>query len=84
MNAITDDSGVRAMLRDLIDVEAAPLKDALRSMLGLWLVENSISTATDGPVKAFDLALRQGTVVKMKLPVAVLLALYALDYDWPD
>jgi hypothetical protein len=81
----TIDPTVRAMLTDMIEVECAPFRDALSGMLQLWMVENSVpANNVDPPVVAFDKALRIGNVNKARLPVAVTMALYALDYKWPE
>jgi len=72
------------MLTDMIEVESAPLRDALEGMVGLWLIENSYTTDSESALDAFDKALRAGAITKGRLPVAVVLALYALDYKWPD
>jgi hypothetical protein len=78
---------VRGMLRDLIEVESQPFKDALNWMLALWLVENSIVPAGDDgledPPSVFDTALTIGDLKKGSLPVAVVMGLTALDYQWP-
>jgi len=75
------------MLRDLIEVESRPIKDALNWMLALWLVENSIvPSGHDGlhePTTIIDTALAIGDLKKGSLPVAVVMALTALDYQWP-